>query len=87
MKKTEKPEKNTAQITVTLPHAVYERLQEESEILGINRSAYITMMLKEKWRNQTAMDSLPEMMNLLQKALAMQAQGEMSKNPFLTDKK
>lgn len=78
---------NTTQVTITLPNDVFERLNTELEEIGINRSAYMTMVLKEKWRNQTAIDSMPEMIGLLQKAIAMQAQGEMIKPPFLTDKK
>lgn len=39
----------TTQVTITLPKRVNERLKEECEKLGINRSAYMTMCLNEKW--------------------------------------
>ena len=43
---------------ISLPDDVMERLDKESKALGLNRSAYISMALNQKWQNDEAIRAL-----------------------------
>lgn len=49
-------------ITISLPDVVMKRLDEESEKLGLNRSAYISMALNQNWNQTDAVKLLPEVL-------------------------
>ena len=62
-------EKLTKNVTISLPIGVLERLESESDSIGVNRSAYVSMVLNEKWKNQEVMDRVPILIDLMQKAV------------------
>lgn len=62
-------EKLTKNVTISLPIGVLERLENESDSIGVNRSAYVSMVLSEKWKNQEMMDRVPILIDLMQKAV------------------
>ena len=52
-------------VNVNIPEKVLEQTDKRAEMLGISRSAYITMTLSEK-NNQTQMiETFPEMLSSL----------------------
>lgn len=62
MKKNNRP-----QITATFPEEVYERLCTESDALGITRSAYITMVLKQRWQSEELAQNFPAFISAIGK--------------------
>jgi len=50
---------------ISLPEDVRERLDEEAKKLGLNRSAYVSMALMQKWQQDDAMNSLPSILEAL----------------------
>ena len=56
---------------ISLPNEVMERLDKESKKLGLNRSAYISMALNEKWRNDEVIKVIPELSKLADKLNAL----------------
>ncbi len=61
-------------INVSLPKEVMERLNKESEAIGINRSAYISLALHQKWQSDEMVRNLPMMTRALQDLLDTQKQ-------------
>lgn len=59
----------TKNVTISLPIGVLERLEKESDSIGVNRSAYVSMVLNEKWKNQEMLDRVPILIDLMQKAV------------------
>ena len=56
---------------ISLPDEVMERLDKESKAIGLNRSAYISMALNEKWRNDEVIKVIPELSKLADKLNAL----------------
>ncbi len=56
---------------ISLPDEVMERLDKESKAIGLNRSAYISMALNEKWRNDEVIKAIPELSKLADKLNAL----------------
>lgn len=50
---------------ISLPEDVRDRLDEEAKKLGLNRSAYVSMALMQKWQQDDAMNSLPSILEVL----------------------
>ena len=44
---------------ISLPDDVMQRLDNEAKKYGINRSAYISMTLNQKWENEKVISQLP----------------------------
>lgn len=44
---------------ISLPDEVMERLDKEAKKYGVNRSAYISMTLNQKWEQEKVINQLP----------------------------
>lgn len=56
---------------ISLPDKVMERLDKESEALGLSRSAYISMALNQLWKSEEAIKAIPELKRLADKLEAL----------------
>ena len=56
---------------ISLPDDVMERLDKESKALGLNRSAYISMALNQKWQNDEAIKALTSLSKFADKVDAV----------------
>ena len=57
---------------ISLPDEVMERLDKESKALGLNRSAYISMALNQKWQNDEVIKAIPELSKLAESIKALE---------------
>lgn len=56
---------------ISLPDEVMERLDKESKLLGLNRSAYISMALSMKWQSDEVIKVIPELSKLAESIKAL----------------
>jgi len=60
---------NYVQMNVSVPVNVFKRVNEECNALGINRSAYVTMTLNQKWQQDEFTKHLPEVLSTFTRML------------------
>ena len=46
--------------SVSMQDEVFKLLDEKAKELGVNRSAYITMVLMQKWQSESVLNSFPD---------------------------
>ena len=56
-------------LNISVPVDVYKRIIKESESLGLSRSAYLTMTLKQKWQQDELTANLPQVMEVFSRIL------------------
>lgn len=51
----------TQKVSLTIPESLLERIDKKAEELSLSRSSYITMKLAESEKQETAMESLKDL--------------------------
>lgn len=51
----------TQKVSLTIPEGLLERIDKKAEELSLSRSSYITMKLAESEKQETAMESLKDL--------------------------
>lgn len=55
----------TQKVSLTIPEGLLERIDKKAEELSLSRSSYITMKLAESEKQETAMESLKDLIQTI----------------------
>lgn len=56
-------------ISISLPNDVLDQVAKAAETYGLNRSAYICMCVKQQLAQDTVLQKLPQMLDLMSEAI------------------
>lgn len=68
--------RNTNQFSITMSPAVFQKMEQEAEKLGMNRSAFISMCVSQYFNMSEAQYMLSQMNDLLARAQAMKDEAQ-----------